>query len=264
MHDGATQQAQAQPVTVALFVSDVHLQPSMPHTVQAFLRFLQVHAPQASELFLLGDLFEYWAGDDDLDEALHRVVVSALATLAQSGTRISWIAGNRDFLVGADFARAAGLRLLQEPCVVELAGQRIVLVHGDAQCTDDRDYQTFRTQVRDPDWQARFLAQPLSQRKALIAAMRSGSRAAQREKSCEIMDVNQAAIEQLFLEADAAVMVHGHTHRPGVHTHEVAGTVRVRHVLPDWDCEAEHQRGGWLALRADGSFQRYRADAAPE
>lgn len=258
------QQRQAQPEVVALFVSDVHLQPGMPRTVQAFLQFLRGHAARAQRLYLLGDLFEYWAGDDDLDAALHQQVVTELAALAATGVQIGWLPGNRDFLTGDAFAAAAGLQLLEEPHVTELCGQRIVLMHGDAQCTDDHDYQAFRAQVRNPAWQAGFLAQPLAQRKAIIAAMRSGSRAAQRDKSYEIMDVNASAIALLFEQTGAQVMVHGHTHRPALHQHAAHGSMRQRHVLPDWDCDARPARGGWLALDSTGRWTRFRHDGSVE
>lgn len=226
-----------------------------------FLRFLREHALRVPHLYVLGDLFEYWAGDDDLVTPLHRQVADALADVAAQGAQIGWIGGNRDFLVGTQFAAASRMQLLPDPFVAELAGLRVVLTHGDAQCTDDHDYQAFRIQVRDPRWQQRFLAQPLAQRKAIIDGMRTGSRAAQRQKSYEIMDVNAEAIEALFRDTGAHAMVHGHTHRPAEHLHRIGGDTRVRQVLPDWDCDdAMPPRGGWLALRSDGSFARYRFD----
>jgi UDP-2,3-diacylglucosamine hydrolase len=254
----------AQPEAVALFVSDVHLQATLPHTAAMFLRFLHEYAPQAPRLYLLGDLFEYWAGDDDLVTPFHRQVADAIAALAAQGVQVGWIGGNRDFLLGEQFAAAAGMHLLPDPFVAELAGVRILLTHGDTQCTDDLGYQAFRAQVRDPRWQREFLAHPLAQRKAIIEGMRTGSRAAQREKSYGIMDVNSKAIEALFTESGAQVMVHGHTHRPATHLHRIGAATHVRQVLPDWDCDDAMPRGGWLALRADGSFMRFRYDGAPE
>ena len=167
-----------------------------------------------------------------------------------------WIAGNRDFLVGECFAQAAGLVLLDDPAVIELAGLRIVLTHGDAQCIDDLGYVQFRTQVRSPQWQEQFLALPLAQRKAIIENMRSGSREAQRGKSYEIMDVNSLAVEALFESCKAALMIHGHTHRPA--RHELDKDKRLRYVLPDWDCDAgSPARGGWLALTLEGEIVRF-------
>jgi UDP-2,3-diacylglucosamine hydrolase len=243
----------ASPRPAALFASDVHLQPSMPRTAHAFLDFLLRRAPQSPRLFLLGDLFEAWPGDDDIDNPFHRTIADALRSLSDQGVQIGWIAGNRDFLVGAGFAAATGVQLLTDPSVVVLAGRRIVLSHGDAQCTDDADYQRFRAQVRDPAWQRDFLARPLAERKAIAQQMREGSKAAQRSKTYEIMDVNGAAIDALFDASGAEVMVHGHTHRPACHD---AGKARIRYVLPDWDCDGAHRRGGWLELLEDGSFRQ--------
>lgn len=264
MPTGMAHSAKAQPQAVALFVSDLHLQDALPRTTDCFLRFLREHAGSAQRLYLLGDLFDAWPGDDDLAAPLPRRMAGALAEVAASGVATAWIGGNRDFLVGQVFAQEARLQLLQEPHVVELAGKRLVLLHGDAQCTDDRDYQAFRVQVRDPAWQQAFLARPLAERKAIVANLRERSRAAQRDKTCEIMDVNEAAIAAVFEQTQAEVMVHGHTHRPAVHRVEVAGATRTRIVLPDWDCEQEPARGGWLALLEDGSLRRYRTDGSLE
>lgn len=253
-----TQEAQSE--TVAFFVSDVHLHDSLPRTTQAFIDFLEIHARKSRRLYLLGDLFEYWAGDDDIDTPYHRRIVQSLRDVSNNGVEVFWIAGNRDFLVGQAFAREAGLTLLTDPHVDVLAGTRIVLAHGDAQCTDDQAYMAFRAQVRQPDWQSRFLAQPLSQRKAIIEGMRTGSREAQRTKSYEIMDVNPAAVRSLFESTGATVMIHGHTHRPADHVHEVGGVSRTRHVLPDWDCDSSTPRGGWLALDASGEPKRFDVD----
>lgn len=247
----------AQLQAVALFVSDVHLHPLLPRTTDAFIGFLREQAAHAQQLFLLGDLFEYWAGDDDAASAYPREIIEALRDTADAGVDIFWIGGNRDFLVGQEFAMAAHVTHLQEPFVTEIANQRIVLVHGDAQCTDDEAYMKFRAQVRDPEWQKNFLGIPLAQRKAIIDGMRNGSREAQRSKSYEIMDVNAQAIASLFESSEATIMIHGHTHRPAMHYHEVQGRQRTRHVLPDWDCDTVSARGGWLALYSDGSIKRF-------
>jgi len=239
---------------LAVFVSDVHLQESMPRTAGAFLSFLRHHAARARQVYLLGDLFEYWAGDDDLDTPFHRSIIAALRALADDGVAVYWVGGNRDFLVGQGFAQAAGLSLLEEPHVTTLADRRIVLLHGDAQCTDDGAYMAFRAQVRQPAWQQQFLSMPLEKRKAIIAELRSGSREAQRGKSYEIMDVNPEAIGKVFADTGAQLMIHGHTHRPAVHDH---GDGRIRMVLPDWDADTDDARGGWIALAADGSLTRH-------
>lgn len=251
----------AQPHPVALFVSDVHLQPSLPLTTQAFLSFLRIYASQAECLYLMGDLFEYWAGDDDIPTPYNQQVVDALRETSNAGTRVFWLAGNRDFLVGSEFAKAAGLALLPDPFVTTLADQRIVLTHGDAQCTDDEGYMKFRAMVRQPEWRQKFLAMPLAQRKSIIDGMREGSREAQRDKP--YTDVNAAAIIALFEETGASVMIHGHTHRPAKHIQTAGSTSRVRFVLPDWDCDTEVARGGWLALNADGSFSHFDCSGQP-
>ena len=242
---------QAQPETVALFVSDLHLTAEMPKTAEAFFRFLRERATHTRALYLLGDIFEYWAGDDDIDEPFNRLVIDALHAVSAQGVAVYWLAGNRDFLVGEQFAPACNATLLAEPHVTTIAGQRMVLVHGDAQCTDDAGYMAFRKQVREPAWQQTFLSQALAQRKAIIAGMREGSRDAQRSKPMDIMDVNPQEIEHLFAQHAVSLMVHGHTHRPARHV-TAAG---VRHVLPDWDCEGTTIRGGWLALETTGNFK---------
>jgi UDP-2,3-diacylglucosamine hydrolase len=247
--------------TLALFISDLHLQESHPRTAEAFFRFLAEHAARADALYLLGDIFEYWAGDDDLGTPFHQRIVSALRELADSGVAVYWMAGNRDFLAGQDFARAAGLTLLPDPTVITIGGQTIALVHGDAQCTDDLKYMAFRTQVRDPAWQQQFLAMPLEQRKAIIAGLREGSRQAQGEKSYEIMDVTADAVAALHEATGADTIIHGHTHRPALHQDPQTG--RRRYVLPDWELDAEPPRGGWIAIDAHGAITRHGLDGQP-
>ena len=248
---------------LALFVSDVHLQESMPGTTAAFLNFLQSHAIRAQQLYVLGDLFEYWAGDDDLNTPFHRSVVDALRVVSDAGTMIFWIAGNRDFLISKEFADAAGATILQDGSVIELAGRAIVLAHGDAQCTDDVDYIAFRQQVRQAGWQQKFLAQPLAQRKAIIDGMRKQSRAAQRSKAQQIMDVNPIAIDRLFAESGTRCMIHGHTHRPAVHVTGHDEQEQLRMVLQDWDCDGDDagsRRGGWIGIAFDGTVSRFDYD----
>ncbi len=249
----------AQPATVALFVSDLHLTASMPRTAQAFFDFLKREACQAQQLYLLGDIFEYWAGDDDIDEPFNQRVIDTLRAVSDAGVRTCWISGNRDFLVGDAFAHAAGLTLLAEQHIVEIAGLPVVLVHGDTLCTDDHAYMAFRAQVRNPEWQHTFLARPLAERKAIIAGMREGSREAQRDKPMAIMDVNAGEVAKLLAASGVQTLIHGHTHRPASH-HSEEGS---RHVLPDWDCDQldgngeQVARGGWLAITADGQLHRH-------
>ncbi|MGI4849448.1 MAG: UDP-2,3-diacylglucosamine diphosphatase, partial [Janthinobacterium lividum] len=247
--------AKAQPETVALFVSDLHLQQAMPNTATAFFAFLAQHAVKTGQLYLLGDLFEYWAGDDDMETPFHQQVITALRQVSDAGVALFWICGNRDFLIGQRFAQACAMTLLPDPYALTLAGQHLVLSHGDAACTDDLAYMAFRTQVRDPAWQQGFLSQPLEARKKIIEGVRMGSRAAQREKSAEIMDVNPQAITDLFDRTGASTMIHGHTHRPAHHMHQG----RQRHVLSDWDLDRDGMspRGDWLAMDGDGCITRH-------
>jgi UDP-2,3-diacylglucosamine hydrolase len=247
--------------TLALFISDLHLQESHPRTAEAFFRFLAGRASTAEALYLLGDIFEYWAGDDDLDTPFHQRIASSLRALSDSGVAVYWMAGNRDFLVGQDFARAAGLSLLPDPQVVTIGGQTITLVHGDAQCTGDTKYMAFRAQVRDPAWQQQFLAMPLAQRKAIIAGLREGSRQAHGEKSYEIMDVTPDAVDALHAATQADIIIHGHTHRPALHLDQETG--RRRYVLPDWELDAEPVRGGWIAIDANGGITRHDLTGLP-
>ncbi len=242
--------------TLALFISDLHLQSSQPHTCAAFFHFLEERAMASQALYLLGDLFEYWAGDDDLADPFHQTIIQTIRAVSDAGVAVYWIAGNRDFLVGDAFAAAAGLTLLAEPHVTDIGGQRITLVHGDAECTGDLNYMAFRAQVRDPAWQAQFLALPLSQRKGIIAGMREGSRAAHTTKSYELMDVAPTAVDALFAATGSETIIHGHTHRPALHQDDT----RRRFVLPDWEPDAERPRGGWIAVTADGAITRFDLD----
>lgn len=242
--------------TLALFISDLHLQPSHPETCGAFFAFLQERALASQALYILGDLFEYWAGDDDLSDPFHATIVQAIRAVSVTGVAVYWIAGNRDFLVGSAFAAAAGLTLLAEPHVAQIGEQRVALVHGDAECTDDVTYMAFRAQVRESVWQAQFLAMPLAQRKAIIAGMRQGSKQAHSTKSADIMDVNAQAIDALHMNSGADIIIHGHTHRPALHE----SGARKRYVLPDWEPLADPPRGGWIAISSNGAISRHDLD----
>ena len=248
---------EAQPQAVALFISDLHLQASLPRTTQAFRDFLDQHASRAEQLYLLGDIFEYWAGDDDIETPYNRDIVNALRRISDSGVAVYWIAGNRDFLVGAAFAEAAGLTILEDPHVIHLAGRDITLAHGDAQCTDDTAYMAFRAQVRQAAWQQQFLGMPLAQRKAIIEGVRQNSKDANKEKSYEIMDVNAEAIRGVYDQTGTQTLIHGHTHRPALHVDESGAAKRLRYVLPDWEYDVEPARGGWMSLTSDGVLHRY-------
>ncbi|MBD5800751.1 UDP-2,3-diacylglucosamine hydrolase [Azoarcus sp. Aa7] len=218
----------------ALFIADLHLADQCPDNTRALLDLLAGQAREVGSLYILGDLFEYWAGDDDRDSPLNREVGEALARLAARGTQIGFVAGNRDFLVGEHFARHAGLIILADPTVVDLDGRRVLLTHGDSLCTDDHAYQAFRQQVRDPQWQRAFLSRPLEERKLVIEGLRRHSETAKQEKAQEIMDVNTAAVDALLRAHDYPTLIHGHTHRPARHLHQVDGRACERWVLSDW------------------------------
>jgi len=242
-------------LAAAAFVSDVHLSIDRPRTAETFLRFLAETGTHARRLFILGDLFEYWAGDDDVDEPLNRRTLDALRTLGRQGVEIAVLVGNRDFLLGSDFERATGVTLLDDPWHLELDGQPFLLSHGDALCTDDRDYQDFRRMTRARAWRDAFLAKPLATRKTIIADLRMQSRAATQSKSEEIMDVNDDAVAALFVATAETRLIHGHTHRPARHALTVAGRPVERWVLPDWDLDTEPPRGGGLILE-EGTLRR--------
>lgn len=216
-----------------LFVSDLHLDPVRPRITELFLEFLGGDARGAEALYILGDLFEAWIGDDD-PARHHRQVAAALARLAGRGVPVYFLVGNRDFLLGEGFARSAGMTLLSEPLRLDLYGVPTLLLHGDVLCTDDRDYQAFRTMVRDPAWQRDFLARPLAERRALALQARGESRARSADKPPEIMDVNPDAVNAAFRRHGVARIIHGHTHRPALHRLELDGVPCERIVLGDW------------------------------
>ena len=230
-----------------LFISDLHLSSSRPGINQVFFQFLRERAVRAPELYILGDLFEYWAGDDDIGDPFNAQVVAALAECARGGTRILVMHGNRDFLFGAAFAQASGAQLVDDPVVLDLFGKKTVLTHGDALCTDDREYQAFRAEVRSESWKRAFLAQPLPERKQRIAALRARSEIEKKRKPAEIMDVNAGAVESLLRAHGYPRLIHGHTHRPARHEHRVDGRVCERWVLPDW-----YESGGVLVCDEKG------------
>ncbi len=221
------------------FISDLHLCEEEPATLRAFIDYLAGPARTANTLYILGDLFEYWAGDDD-DTPLIRQVSDALSALAASGTALRFMAGNRDFLIGQHFASRCAMRLLPDPSRLVVDGRQVLLTHGDALCTDDTDYLQYRSQVRDPEWQSTFLARPLAERKAFIESLRTRSREANARKRPEIMDVNQDAVAQLLRTNDYPVLIHGHTHRPARHEHLVDGRTCERWVLADWRGQAHY------------------------
>jgi UDP-2,3-diacylglucosamine hydrolase len=227
-----------------LFVSDLHLDPERPAITELFLRFLEREATASEALYILGDLFEAWVGDDD-DSQTGAQVAAALRQVANAGVRIGFIRGNRDFLVGPDYAARTGMTLLPDPCVLSLAGEPTLLLHGDLLCSDDLAYLSFRRQVRDPAWQAGFLAQSLVQRKAFAQQARNASQAAQQAQPLDVGDATPQAVEAMFARFGVERMIHGHTHRPRIHAHHVDGRNCERIVLGDW-----YEQGSVLRLEA--------------
>ncbi|MFA5243004.1 MAG: UDP-2,3-diacylglucosamine diphosphatase [Sulfuricella sp.] len=231
----------------SLFISDLHLSADHPESASAFSGFLASTAPQAEALYILGDLFEYWAGDDDIHDPFNQQVIQALARLHANGVKIYLLHGNRDFLMGEALAAACGARLLPDPSLIRIHGTPTLLMHGDTLCTDDTDYMAFRAQVRTPGWQANFLAQPLAQRKAQIEQLRAQSKQAQSRKTAEIMDVNAGSVTNTLRNHGYPRLIHGHTHRPARHEHEVDQHRCERWVLPDW-----YDQGGYLRCDESG------------
>ncbi|MGS2722376.1 UDP-2,3-diacylglucosamine diphosphatase [Porticoccus sp. GXU_MW_L64] len=224
-----------------IFISDLHLAPERPQVTKAFYNFLDGEARQAEKLYILGDLFEAWVGDDDPSEFLAEIK-SRLRALSDSGTRLYFLHGNRDFMVGKGFAKATGCTLLPEHHVIDLYGTAVLLLHGDTLCSDDIDYQKFRRKVRNPlgTWLLRRI--PLNKRLQIAADWRAKSMNANSNKASNIMDVNNHTVEQLFSKYRVNTMIHGHTHRPARHSHN--GGERI--VLGDW------HHNGWV-LRADAN-----------
>ena len=211
------------------FISDIHLSDKHPELTQAFYTFLKESKEACTHLFILGDLFEAWIGDDD-STPLIQEIKSALREFTTNGPETFFIHGNRDFLIGQTFAEETGITLLPDPYSLVINEQKIVISHGDFLCTDDVDYITFRNQVRTQEWQSDFLQKPLSEREAIAASMRDASQEATAEKSNTITDVNLDAVNSFIDEHKPDFFIHGHTHRPDIHE---AGTSK-RIVLGDW------------------------------
>ncbi|MDE2219844.1 MAG: UDP-2,3-diacylglucosamine diphosphatase [Gammaproteobacteria bacterium] len=216
-----------------LFVSDLHLDAALPAAIEQFEAFALGPARGAAAVYVLGDLFESWVGDDD-DDAARARVCAALRALAASGVACYACHGNRDFLLAAQFERRSGCRLIGDPTVIDLYGERVLLAHGDLLCTGDRDYQRLRSVVRAPAWQRRFLRLPLATRRLLADTARAGSRTHTGMAAPEIMDVSEPAVIAAFRAAGVRRLIHGHTHRPGVHAYTLDGASAQRYVLGAW------------------------------
>ena len=229
----------------SLFISDLHLTEERPEANERFIGFLEEKARHADALYILGDFFEYWIGDDDIVEPFNAVVVGLLRDLTQKGTPVRFMHGNRDFLIGERFCAASGAQLLQDPTVAEIEGVKTLLMHGDTLCTDDLDYQAWRRTARNPAFQADFLSKSLPERRRLIVQMRERSKEVVQGKPAEIMDVNDDAVREVLRRHDVSRLIHGHTHRSGRYAIEVDGRRCERWVLPDW-----YGRGGYVEVGA--------------
>ena len=231
----------------SIFVSDLHLSPERPRINQVFFDFAGRTAAQAEAVYILGDLFEYWVGDDDLADPFNAAIADALKALSGRGVALYLMQGNRDVLLGEAFARRCGATLTADPTLLDLHGTRTLVMHGDTLCTGDVEYQNFRSYAHDPGNQRRFLSQPLAERRTQMLGMRAESEKSKQAKSAEIMDVAQSAVEQVLREHGYPRLIHGHTHRPARHVHTVDGHRCERWVLNDW-----YERGGYLRCDAGG------------
>jgi len=227
----------------SLFISDLHLTEERPEANERFIDLLEGKARGADALYILGDFFESWIGDDDLEAPFNAVIAGLLGDLARRGVPVHLMHGNRDFLVGERFCAATGTKLLADPSVHEIGGVRTLLMHGDTLCTDDLDYQNWRRIARSETWQREFLAKPLAERRRAIIDMREKSKEVVQAKPADIMDVNDAAVASAMRAHAVTRLVHGHTHRPGRHALTIDGRPAERWVLPDW-----YGRGGYLEI----------------
>jgi len=217
----------------ALFISDLHLTAGDAETTRRFVEFMAGPARAARDLYILGDLFEAWIGDDDDDPRL-APIVAALRELTDAGVSCALMHGNRDFLLGPRFCAATGARLLGDYERIVLFGQPVLLTHGDLLCTDDTRYMALRSELRSPNWQRDFLARPLNERRQIASDLRQLSATEIAAKDEYIMDVNQAAVERTMRDHDVTLLMHGHTHRPAVHRFELGGQPAARIVLGAW------------------------------
>ncbi len=240
-----------------LLISDLHLEEERPDISRAFFRFLQEQAQHADALYILGDFFEVWVGDDEC-RPLQVQVIEALRALSDRGIQVYFLHGNRDFLIGQQFAEEAGVQLLDDPTVVELGGQPTLLMHGDTLCTRDTEYAKFRAMVRNPQWQTMMLKRPLVERQTMARQLREMSMARNQGKQMEIMDVTPEEVERVMELHQVRRLIHGHTHRPRVHQLTVAGQDAKRYVLGDWD------RGFWYIRIRDNQEPELLQQPFPE
>ncbi len=225
-----------------LFIADLHLCPEEPAITAGFLRFLSGEARQADALYILGDLFEAWIGDD-APEPLYQQIAAAIKAVVDAGIPCYFIHGNRDFLLGKRYAKASGMTLLPEEKLLDVYGRKILIMHGDTLCTDDEGYQAFRRKVHQPWLQKLYLALPLFIRQRIADRMRADSQAANNMKSLEIMDVNPQAVVDALTRHNVQWLIHGHTHRPAIHELEANGQPAFRCVLGAW-----HKEGSMIKV----------------
>ena len=235
-----------------LFISDLHLDESRPGITNAFFHFLDTQAKRADALYILGDFFEVWVGDDD-DAPYPRQVIARLRALSDSGVRLYFMHGNRDFLVGEQFAKEAGATLLTDPAVIDLYGEPVLLMHGDSLCTSDTEYMAFRQQARSAEWQQGLLSQPLAARREIGRQMREQSKSMNSLKAEDIMDVTPDEVVREMEAHGVKTLIHGHTHRPDCHQLQVAGADAKRWVLGDWG-----QFAWWLEANGSGELKQHK------
>jgi UDP-2,3-diacylglucosamine hydrolase len=233
-----------------LFISDLHLDAGEPETIRRFLTFIEGDARAAREVYILGDLFEAWVGDDD-DDPLLAPILTALAGLTRAGVPCAVMHGNRDFLIGPRFCATTGCRLLGDYERIDLYGEPVLLTHGDLLCTDDTRYQSLRATLRNPAWQRDFLAKPLAERHKIAADLRKLSATEIAAKSYDIMDVNQSTVERTMREHGVSLLLHGHTHRPAIHRFALDGRPAARIVLGAWYEQASIVRWDSTGYRLD-------------
>ncbi len=228
------------------FISDLHLCEQQPQITRLFTQFCRDKACQAQALYILGDFFEYWLGDDvaiNGSDKVAQVVQKELFSLNQQGIKLYFMAGNRDFLLGETYADSCGIQIIQEPTTIDLHGKQVLLIHGDAECTDDIAYQKTRSMFRDPQWQEQFLNMTIEQRIDFAEKARQQSQQHTQNASADIMDVNQSAIDNLYTEHQVDTIIHGHTHRPAIHQNDN----KQRIVLGDW-----HHQSSYLKVNENG------------
>lgn len=234
-----------------LFISDLHLSTERPEIINLFLKFMDEIAPSTKKLYILGDFLEYWIGDD-MDGQVQGTPIAdvflSLQLLQDKGTDVFFMHGNRDFLVGQDLADKYQFKIIDDPATIEINNTRVLLMHGDTLCTDDLEYQNYRTMVRDENWKNAFISKPIEVREQIAKELRKKSKDAIAEKDAEIMDVNNEAVTTAMMQHDVETLIHGHTHRPAIHNFEHQGKQLKRIVLADW-----YYSGSYLEI-TDGDF----------